>query len=76
MKEKAEGEIGAPRRCGLQTLSIIFAVHLNKGGVGVGGIAFGPRGDLTLSLNQSLQINGHTWDWESGAAGPLPPSSG
>lgn len=32
LKEKAEGEIGAPRRCGLQTLSIIFAVHLNKEG--------------------------------------------
>lgn len=32
LKEKAEGEIGAPWRCGLQTLSIIFAVHLNKGG--------------------------------------------
>lgn len=32
LKEKAEGEIGAPRRCWLQTLSIIFGVHLNKGG--------------------------------------------
>lgn len=32
LKEKAEGEIGARRRCGLQPLSIIFAVHLNKRG--------------------------------------------